>query len=224
MAWGQILGEYASTEPGNVLAMWSNPHEGSDKRSRAAEARQHVREDAERGDVGFDGRAGSARTDGRTIRWRSVPSARAARRAQARKEKARTTIRVGERAQARVLGPPRRSRVLYCHRKGHIKEVCRIRIADERDSKSKDEKDKRKDKRFRQNEKERVNAMEGRGHGNPRNEQQHQSRRGPGHGRRVASTHDLRGQSHAWLDRVPVRLQMLTSRLNGCGKACSGML
>ena len=36
----------------------------------------------------------------------------------------------------------------------------------------------------------------------PRNEQQqHQSRRGPGHGRRVASTHDLRGQNHAWLDR-----------------------
>ena len=36
----------------------------------------------------------------------------------------------------------------------------------------------------------------------PRNEQQQrQSRRGPGHGRRVASTHDLRGQSDAWLGR-----------------------
>ena len=34
-----------------------------------------------------------------------------------------------------------------------------------------------------------------RGTGNE--QQQHQSRRGPGHGRRVASTHDLRGQSHA---------------------------
>ena len=40
----------------------------------------------------------------------------------------------------------------YCHRKGHIKKECRIRMADERDSKNKDEKDKRKDKRFRQKE------------------------------------------------------------------------
>ena len=47
-----------------------HPHEGPDKRSRAAEALvpqqytpQHVREDAGRGDVPFDGRAGSARTD-----------------------------------------------------------------------------------------------------------------------------------------------------------------
>ena len=36
-----------------------------------------------------------------TIRWRLEPSARAARRAQARKEKARTIRRVGERAQAK---------------------------------------------------------------------------------------------------------------------------
>ena len=49
-----------------------HPHEGVDKRSRATEARvsqqhtpQHEREDAGRGDVSFDGRAGSARTDGR---------------------------------------------------------------------------------------------------------------------------------------------------------------
>ena len=39
-------------------------------------------------------------------------------------------------------------------------------MADERDSKNKDEKDKRKDKRFRQKEKKRVNALEGRGQGN----------------------------------------------------------
>ena len=50
--------------------------------------------------------------------------------------------------------------------KGHIKEECGIRIADERDSKNKDEKDKIKDKRFRQKEKKRVNALEGRGQGN----------------------------------------------------------
>ena len=49
----------------------------------------------------------------------------------------------------------------YCHRKGHIKEECRFRIADEKDSKSKDEKDKRKDKRSKQKEKKRVNALEG---------------------------------------------------------------
>ena len=48
-----------------------------------------------------------------------------------------------------------------CHRKGHIKEECRIRMADERDSKNKDEKDKGKDKRFWQKEKKRVNALEG---------------------------------------------------------------
>ena len=54
----------------------------------------------------------------------------------------------------------------YCHRKGHIKEECRIRVADERDSKNKDEKDKRKDKRFRQKENKRVNLLEGRGQGN----------------------------------------------------------
>ena len=48
-----------------------HPHEGLDERSRAAEARvpkqytpQHVREDAGRGDVGFNSRAGSARTEG----------------------------------------------------------------------------------------------------------------------------------------------------------------
>ena len=39
-------------------------------------------------------------------------------------------------------------------------------MADERDSKNKDEKDKRKDKRFRQKGKKRVNALEGRGQGN----------------------------------------------------------
>ena len=52
---------------------------------------------------------------------------------------------------------------LYCHRKGHVKEECRIRMVDERDSKNNDEKDKRKDKRFRQKEKKRMNALEGRG-------------------------------------------------------------
>ena len=49
----------------------------------------------------------------------------------------------------------------YCHRKGHIKEECRFRIADEKDSKSRDEKDKRKDKRSKQRDKKRVNALEG---------------------------------------------------------------
>ena len=39
-------------------------------------------------------------------------------------------------------------------------------MADERDSKNKDEKDKRKDKQFRQKGKKRVNALEGRGQGN----------------------------------------------------------
>ena len=94
---------------------------------------------------------------------------RAARRAQARKEKARTTRRVGERAQAREKAPRPRThadRVLLLPRKGHIKEECRIRMADERDSKNKDEKDKRKDKRFRQMEKKQVNALDGRGQGN----------------------------------------------------------
>ena len=49
----------------------------------------------------------------------------------------------------------------YCHRKGHIKEESRNRMADERDSKNKDEKDKRKDKRFKQKEKKRVKANQG---------------------------------------------------------------
>ena len=45
----------------------------------------------------------------------------------------------------------------YCHRKGHVKEERRIRMADE---------SRRKDKRFKQKEKKRMNALEGQGQGN----------------------------------------------------------
>ena len=79
------------------------------------------------------------------------PSARTARRAQERKEKARTTRRVGKGpGQGKGSGtqnPHADRECFYCHRKGHIKEECRIRMADEKDNKNQDEKDKREDKR-----------------------------------------------------------------------------
>ena len=128
-------------------------HEGADRRSRAAEARvsqqytpQHVREDAGRGDVGSDGREGSARADGRP--------GKSGKKGTGKKGKGSGT-----------QNPNADRECFYCHGKGHIKGECRIRI-DERDSKNKDKKDKRMDKRLKQKEKKRVNAMEGRGQGN----------------------------------------------------------
>ena len=179
-----------------------HPHEGPDKRSRAAEAR-----------VSQQYTPQQARADG--------PSARAARRAQARKEKARTTRRVGERSQARGKGSgtqnPNADRECFCsHRKGHIKEECRICMADERDSKNKDEKEKRKDKRFRQKEKKRVNALEGRGaapvmeRSRPRSARKH--------------ARSSRSESRTVRQSIPVRLQVMVFRLNGCGLPRSGML
>ena len=66
--------------------------------------------------------------------------------------------RVGESTQAKEKAPGPRTTMqiesaFTVPGRGHNKEECRVRIADERDSKSKDEKDKRKDKQFRQKEK-----------------------------------------------------------------------
>ena len=156
-----------------------HPHEGPDKRNRAAEAcvpqqyaPRHVCKDATRGDVGLDGRAGSTRADGR------------------RSDGNRCCRQ--ERQEGKGTGTPNPHgdrECFYCHRKGHIKEECRIRITDEKDSKSKDEKDKRKDKRSKRREKKRVNALEG-NQGTCR-------RRSSCHGRCIASPHDFRGQSYA---------------------------
>ena len=144
-----------------------HPHEGADKRSRAAEARvsqqytpQHVREDAGRSDVGFDGRTGGARARGR--RSDGDWSRRQERQELHRQERKRQKRPEGSEKRPR----PADRKCFYCHRKGHIKEECRIRMADERESKNKDEKDKRKDKRLKQKEKKRVNAMQCRGQGN----------------------------------------------------------
>ena len=46
----------------------------------------------------------------------------------------------------------------YCKKKGHVKEDCRIRIADEK-AKQQSGKDKKKEKRERQKDKKRVAAM-----------------------------------------------------------------
>ena len=217
VAWRQMLGEYASTGPGNVLAdglrksvrhhQERHPHEGTDKRSRAAEARvpqqytpqweevvsaltaeravhEPMRDDPmEIGAIGKSGKKGTGK------------------KGKGKNDQKGLGKGPGQAKGSGTQNPNADRECFYCHRKGHVKEECRIRMADERDSKNKDEKDKRKDKRFRQKEKKRMNALEGRGQGIPgKEQQQHQSRRGSGHSRRVASTHDLCTQSNARFD------------------------
>ena len=149
-----------------------HPHEGPDKRNRAAEAcvpqqytPRHVCKDATRGDVGLDGRAGSTRADGRRSDGNRCRRQDRQER-KSKKGKGKNDQKGGGKGPGQGKGtgtpnPHADRECFYCHRKGHIKEECRIRIADEKDSKSKDEKDKRKDKRSKQKEKRRVNALEG---------------------------------------------------------------
>ena len=117
-----------------------------------------------------------------------------------RKGKGMNTRRVGERAHAQDPELSCRSRVLLLLPQGpHQRRVQNSYRR--REGQQEQRRDKRKDKRFQQEE--RMSECDGRfGTTEPRNEQkQHQSRRGPRNGRRVASTHDLRGQSHPRLDR-----------------------
>ena len=251
VAWRQILGEYASTEPGNVLVMWSTLGDlrfpqGSDivvginkmeedmtryqkmagenlsdiiKRgmlmkalTNETELQKHVfrnstrlstyekmREEvmsaltAERAvheamgddpmEIGAVGKSGKKGTD---------------KKGKGENDQKGRGKGPDQGKGSRTQNPQADRECFYCHRQGHIKEDCRIRMADERDSKNKDEKDKRKDERFSAKGEE-TSECAGRSRvRKPGNEQQqHQSRRGPGHGPRVASTHDLRGQSHA---------------------------
>ena len=207
VAWRQILGEYAWTEPGNVLAMWSkfgdlrfpqgsdivvgiNKMEKDMTRYQKM-AGENLSDSIKRG-IFMKVLTNEAELQKHVFRNRTrlstyekmreeVMSALTAERAvhepmgqeghSSRKERARTIRRVGGKGPGQAKGSGTQNtnadrECFYCHRKGHIKEECRIRVADERDSKNKDEKDKRKDKRFRQKEKKRVNALEGRGQGN----------------------------------------------------------
>ena len=242
VAWRQILGEYASTEPENVLAMWSRLGDlrfpqGSDivvginkmeedmtryqkmagknltdtiKRgilmkalTNEAELQKHVFRNIARLSTYKKMREEvmSALTAERAVHepmgddpMEMGAVGKSGKKGPGKKGKGKNDQKgrgkgPGQGKGSGTQNPNADRECFYCHRKGHIKEECRIRVADERDSKNKDEKDRRKDKRFRQKEKKRRNAMEGREQGNQQ-----------GHGRRDASTHDLYGQSHARFD------------------------
>ena len=214
MAWRQILGEYASTEPGNVLAMWSKLGDlrfpqGSDivvginrmeedmtryqkmagenlsdtiKRgilmkalTNETELQKHVFRNSTRLDTYAKMRQEvmSALTAERAVHepmgddpMEIGAVGKSGKKGKGKKGKGKNDQKGGGKGPGQGKGtgtpnPHADRECFYCHRKGHIKEECRIRIADEKDSKSKDEKDKGKDKRSKQKEKKRVNALEG---------------------------------------------------------------
>ena len=218
VAWRQILGEYASTEPENVLAMWSKLGDlrfpqGSDivvginkmeeDMTRYQKmAGENLSDTIKRGilmkaltnetELQKHVFRNSTRLSTYEMMREEVMSALTAERAvhepmgddpmeigavgkigkkgTGKKGKGKNDQKGRRKGPSQGKGPTQNPHAdrecCYCHRKGHIKEECRIRMADERDSKNKDEKDKRKDKRFWQKEKKRVHAMEGRGQGN----------------------------------------------------------
>ena len=126
-------------------------------------------------------------------------------RAQARKEKVRTTRRVGERAQARDQAPGHRTPMQI---EGAPTANTRANQRGMQDSygrrKGQQEQGREKQEKGQtiQAKGEETSECVGRSRTRKsRNEQQqHQLRRGPGHCLRVTSTHDLRSQSHARLD------------------------
>ena len=195
MAWRQILGEYASTEPGNVLAMWSKLGDlrfpqGSDivvginnmeedmtryqkmagenlsdtiKRgilmkalTNETELQKHVFRNSTRLDMYAKMRQEvmSALTAERAVHepmgddpMEIGAVGKSGKKGKGKKGKSKNDQKGGGKGPGQGKGtgtpnPHADRECFYCHRKGHIKEECRIRIAHEKDSKSKDEKDK----------------------------------------------------------------------------------
>ena len=190
MAWRQILGEYASTEPGNVLAMWSKLGDlrfpqGSDivvginrmeedmtrcqkmagenlsdtiKRgilmkalTNETELQKHVFRNTTRLDTYAKMRQEvmSALTAERAVHepmgddpMEIGAVGKSGKKGKGKKGKGKNDQKGPGQGKGTGTPHPHTDReCFYCHRKGYIKEECRIRIADEKDSKSKDEKD-----------------------------------------------------------------------------------
>ena len=253
VAWRQILGEYASTEPGNVLAIWSKLGDlrfpqGSDivvgmnkmeedmtryqkmagenlsdtiKRgilmkalTNEAEAQKHVFRKSTRLSTYEKMREEvmSALTAERAVHepmgddpMEIGAIGKSGKKGTGKKGKGKNDQKGRRKAPGQGKGsgtqnPNADRECFHCHRKGHVKEECRIRMADERGSKNKDEKDEKG--QTVQAKGEETSEFVGRSRTRkPENEQQqHQSRRGSGHSRRVASTHDLCTQSNARLE------------------------
>ena len=235
MAWRQILEEYASTEPGYVLAMWSKLGDlrfpqGSDIVVGINKMEEDMARDQKM--------AGENLSD--TIK-RGIPMKALTNEAELQKHVFRNSTRLStyEKMREEVMSALTAERVVHEPMGDDPMEIGAVGKSGKKGTGKKgkgknDQKSRRKgpgqgkgpgepegphqrgtQNSYRRREGQQVQGQTVPAKGKessecdarsrtwePRNEQQQrQSRRGPGHGRRDASTHDLRGQSHAWLGR-----------------------